>query len=143
MSLSPTGEPAAPEQVGLAIRALAAGSFAGVGAVSAVLWLVRTLQVSGVAPLAPRPSDMIANLVLFGWLGGALCGAILAWGVMASIASIYRRAGFAMVAGFGTLALAVVTAPIDNLLGRWGLLALTGLMTLVVVAILRRPGGVT
>lgn len=140
MPRSPTGEPAAPEHIGLALRALAAGSLAGVGAVSTVMWLVRTLQLSGAAPLAPRPSDMIANLVLLGWLGGALFGAGLAWGLMAPIASAYRRGGFAMVAGFGTLLLAFITAPVDSLFGRWGLLGLTGVATLIVVVVLRRRG---
>ena len=137
MPLSPTGEPAAPEQVGLALRALAAGALAGLGAVSTVMWLVRTLQVSGAAPLAPGPSDMIANLVLLGWLGGALFGAAVSWSIMAPIASTYRRGGFAMVAGFGTLLLAFVTAPVDSLFGRCGLLGLTGLAALIVVLVLR------
>jgi hypothetical protein len=140
MPLSPTGEPAAPEHVGLALRALTAGALAGLGTVSAVMWLVRTLQLSGAAPLAPGPSDMIANLVLLGWLGGALFGAAVAWGVMAPIASTYRRGGFAMVAGFGTLLLAFVTAPVDSLFGRWGLLGLTGIAALMVVVMLRGTG---
>jgi hypothetical protein len=137
---SPTGEPAAPEHVGLALRAMAAGALAGLGAVSTVMWLVRTLQISGAAPLQPRPSDMIANLVLFGWLGGALFGAATAWSIMAPIASAYRRGGFAMVAGFGTLLLSFVTAPVDSLLGRWGLLGLPAVAALFVLALLRRLG---
>ena len=140
MPLSPTGEPAAPEHVGLALRAMAAGALAGLGAVSTVMWLVRTLQVSGAAPLAPRPSDMIANLVLFGWLGGALVGAATAWSIMAPISSAYRRGGFAMVAGFGTLLLAFVTAPIDSLFGRWGLLCAAAVAALLILALLSRVG---
>jgi hypothetical protein len=136
--ISPTGEPAAPEHVGLAFRAMAAGALSGLGAVSTVMWLVRTLQISGAAPLAPHPSDMIANVVLFGWLGGALLGALIAWGIMAPIPSAYRRGGFAMVAGFGTLLLSFVTAPIDSLFGRWGLLGVPAVAALFVLALLRR-----
>ena len=140
MPLSPTGEPAAPEHVGLAFRAMAAGALAGLGAVSTVMWLVRTLQLSGAAPLTPRPSDMIANLVLFGWLGGALIGAAIAWRIMAPMASTYRRGGFAMVAGFATLVLAFVTAPIDSLFGRWGLLGVAAVAALLIMALLSRMG---
>jgi hypothetical protein len=138
MPLSPTGEPAAPEHVGLAIRSLLAGVSAGLAAVSAVLWVARTLQSTGLAPLASKPSDLIANLVLIGWLGGAMLGAALAWGLMSPIASAYRRGAFAMVAGFGSLLAALVTAPVDHFFGTTGLLALAGLATLSFVLLLRR-----
>jgi hypothetical protein len=136
--LSPTGEAAAPHHVDLALKALVAGVLAGLAAVAATMWLVRTLQVAGAAPLAPQPSDSIASLVLFGWLGGALVGAAAAWAIMAPIASAYRRGAFAMVAGFGSLVVAFVTAPVDSLLGRWGLLGLTAVAVLVAVVIARR-----
>ena len=124
MIVSPTGEPAAPDHVGLAFRALAAGTLAGVSAVAAMMWLVRALQAAGHAPLAPTPRDPIANLVLLGWLGGAAGGALAAWAVLRPIASAYRRGGLAMVAGFATLLVSFVTAPVDSLFGRWGLLGL-------------------
>ena len=136
--LSPTGEPVEPDHLGVATRGLIAGVLAGLGAVSAAMWLIRTLQVSGAAPLTPSPSDIIADLVLFGWLGGALVGAGAAWGVLAPIPSSYRRGGLAMVAGFGTLLLGFLTAPVDSFLGRWGLLALTGLSVLTLLWLLSR-----
>ncbi len=122
--LGPTGEPAEPDHVGLAFRALFAGVAAGVAAVSAAMWLYRSLQVSGVAPLAPTVQDPVANLVLFGWLGGALAGFLLAFLLLRPLGSAYRRGGLAMVAGFGALVVGLVTAPVDSLLGRWGLLGL-------------------
>jgi hypothetical protein len=136
--LSATGEPVTPDNLGLAIRSMLAGVAAGVAVVSAAMWLIRTLQVSGAAPLAPRPSDTIANLVLLGWLGGAAVGAAAAWGLMAAIASDYRRGGLAMVAGFGTLLLAFLTAPVDSLFGRWGLVSLTAVCVLLYLILLRR-----
>jgi hypothetical protein len=136
--LSATGEPVTPDNLGLAVRSMLAGIAVGVAVVSAAMWLIRTLQVSGAAPLAPRPSDTIANLVLLGWLGGAAVGAAAAWGLMAAIASDYRRGGLAMVAGFGTLLLAFLTAPVDSLLGRWGLVSLTALCVLLYLVLLRR-----
>lgn len=123
--LSPTGERAAPDHVGLAFRAIAAGTLAGVAFVAAMMWAYRALQASGAAPPAPTAQDPIVNLVLFGWLGGAAAGALAAWLVMRPIASAYRRGGLAMVAGFATLLVSFVTAPVDSLFGRGGLLGLT------------------
>jgi hypothetical protein len=140
---SPTsfsGEPVVPGGLGLALRAVAGGSVAGLGMVAAVLWLFRTLQATGAAPQAPGPGDPIANLVLFGWLGGAGLSALVAWTLMAPITSAYRRGGLAMVAAFGTLALSLVTAPVDSLLGRSGLLGLTLLTLVLFVVIIRRQG---
>lgn len=136
--LSPTGEPAHPEQVGLAFRAMAAGAAAGVGLVAAIMWLVRTLQTAGIAPLAPKPSDTIADLILFGPLVGAFLGALVTWGLAAPIASAYRRGGFAMVAGFATLLLSLVTAPVDHCFGRWGLLVMTAVAAALFLFFLHR-----
>lgn len=136
--LSPTGEPAAPDHVGLALRAVVAGVLAGLAAVAAAMWLVRTLQVTGAAPLAPKPSDSVANLVLVGWLSGALVAAGAAWAIMAPITSAYRRGAFAMVSGFGTLVGSFVTAPVDSLFGRWGLLGLAAVSVLLSAVVARR-----
>lgn len=132
-----TGEPAHPEHVGVALRAIAAGAASGVGAVALVMWLVRTLQLSGRAPLAPTPGDDIATLILLGWTGGALLAGFAAFALMAPLRSGYRRGGFAMVAGFATLLLSFVTAPVDSLLGRWGLLGLTALSGALLLGLLR------
>lgn len=124
-ALSPTGEPAAPDHVGLAFRGIAAGTLAGVAFVAAMMWTYRALQASGAAPPTPTAQDPIVNLVLFGWLGGGGAGALAAWRIMRPIASAYRRGGLSMVAGFATLLVSFITAPVDSLLGRWGLLGLT------------------
>jgi len=134
-----SGEPVVPGGLGLALRAIAGGATAGLGLVSAVLWLFRTLQATGAAPQSPGPGDLAANLVLFGWLGGAGLGALAAWTLMSPIGSAYRRGGLAMVAGFGTLVLSLVAAPVDSLLGRSGLLGLALLAVLLFIMIIRRP----
>jgi hypothetical protein len=121
---SPTGEPAAPDHVGLALKAVTGGVFAGVGATALALYVVRGLQAQTPAPATPATTGLVPNLILTGWLGGACLAALLAWLVMAPIASSYRRGGFAMVAAFATLALALVTMPADALFGRSGLFAI-------------------
>ena len=133
-----TGEPVDPDHLGLALRSVAAGSMAGLGLVSAALWLVRTLQATGAAPREPGPTDFVANLILFGWIGAGMGGGVIAWTLMASISSNYRRGGLAMVAGFGTLLLAFVTAPVDSFLGPAGLLGLVALSALVFLLAMRR-----
>jgi hypothetical protein len=51
---------------------------------------------------------------------------------MAPIRSYYRRGGLAIVAGFATVALALIsTVPIDHFVGRSGLLALSGACALL------------
>jgi len=132
-----TGEPVTADHLGLALRAMTAGSLGGLAAVAAILWLVRTLQATGAAPITPGPRDLVANLVLIGWLGGAGLAAIIAWTLMAPLASTYRRGGLAMVAGFATLVIAFVTAPVDSMLGRAGLVALAVLAGGLFVLMLR------
>lgn len=138
MTESPTGEPGTPDQLGLALQATASGTLFGLAAVAATMWLVRTLQASGAAPLTPTPADPIATLVLVGWIGGAAAGAAAAWLVMRPIPSAYRRGGLSMVAGFATLLLAFVTAPVDSLFGRWGLLGLAAAAAAAGLAMARR-----
>ncbi|MDH4130958.1 MAG: hypothetical protein OEW17_01720 [Gemmatimonadota bacterium] len=123
-NVSPTGEPAAPDHVGLALRAIAAGVLAGVGATALALFVVRGLQAQAPVPSTPVTTGLIPNLILAGWLGGACIAALLAGWVMKPIASSYRRGGFAMVAAFAALALALVTMPADAMFGRSGLLTL-------------------
>jgi len=127
----------------VALRAIAAGAVAGVGVVSLVMWLVRTLQLNGLAPLTPTPADTLATLILLGWTGGAVAGGLIAFGLLAPLVSSYRRGGLAMVAGFGTLLLSFVTAPVDSLLGPWGLLGLAAATAAALILLLRsvRRGG--
>ncbi len=127
MEESATGEPTVPGHLGLALRSVAAGTSAGVALVAATMWLMRTLQESGAAPLDPEPNDPIANLVLFGWVGGAIIGGCVAWVLMRPLTSTYRRGALAMVAGFAGLLLAMLTGPVDISVGRWGLLGLAAI----------------
>lgn len=138
--VSATGEAAQPEHVGIALRGMLAGAVLGLGAVALVMWLVRTLQLAGRAPLAPTPADTIATVILAGWVGGAVLGGLAAWSLLAPIRSSYRRGGLAMVGGFATLLVSFITAPVDSLLGRWGLLGLAAVAVLLFAHLARRIG---
>ena len=128
---SATGEPAAPEHVGLALRAMAAGILFGTGTTGLLLYVVRGLQTGAAVPSATVTTrGLVPNLILTGWLGGALLAALAAWALMAPIQSSYRRGGFSMVAAFGSMVSALITMPADALFGRTGLVGL-GILGLV------------
>lgn len=135
---SATGEEAQPDHVGIALRGILAGAVAGLGLVSLVMWLVRTMQVTGAAPIAPKPSDSIATVILAGWMGSAIAGGFVSWTLLKPIRSAYRRGGLAMVGGFAGLLFTFVTAPVDGVLGRWGLLGLSGVAGLWFVLLARK-----
>ena len=135
---SATGEEAQPDHVGIALRGILVGAVAGLGLVSLVMWGVRTLQVAGGAPLAPKPSDTIATVILAGWMGSAIAGGFVSWTLLKPIRSAYRRGGLAMVGGFAGLLFTFVTAPVDGVLGRWGLLGLAGVAGLWFVLLARK-----
>lgn len=135
---SPTGEPAAPEHVGLALRSVASGVFGGMGLTALVLFLVRRIQAGQPAPAEPTTAGLVPNLILLGWVGGAILAAIIAWSLMQPIGSAYRRGGFAMVAAFATMVVALVTMPADAAFGPAGLLGLGGLAIAAALGLARR-----
>ncbi|HXI20611.1 MAG TPA: hypothetical protein VNH46_05975 [Gemmatimonadales bacterium] len=121
MELSPTGEPAHPGHVGLALRAMAFGVLAGTAFVSLALFAVRTLQQSG----APRSTQF--TILAGGTLGGPALAIGSAWYLMRPLTSAYRRGGFAMVAGFATFVSMLPTRIAEQLFGRFGLLGYAAL----------------
>lgn len=128
---------AAPDHVGVAFRAMGFGGCFGLGVTSALLWLVRTLQLSAPQPADARPSEAIVNLLLLAWLGGAALAAAASFSLMRPLTSLYRRGGLAMVTGFATLAVAFVTQPVDALFGPGGLLGLSVVTTILCLLLAR------
>jgi branched-subunit amino acid permease len=143
LDTSPTGEPAAPEQVGLALRAVLFGTLLGTGAIAAVLWAVRTLQLAHPPGPVPDLSSPAANLLFAGTLAGLLLAAVATWSVLGPLGSAYRRGAFAMVAGFATPVVSLVTMPVEQLFGRIGLLTLAVVSTLSCLLLFRRARGRT
>ncbi len=137
VELSPTGEPAAPGHVGVAFRAMSFGVCFGLGVTAAVLWVVRTVQLSTPTPVDAKPSELVVNLLLLAWLGGAALASVASFSLMQPLTSLYRRGGLSMVAGFATMVVSFVTQPVDAALGRGGLLGLTGLTTLLCLLVAR------
>lgn len=135
---SVSGEPAAPEHVGIAIRAMAFGMFAGTGLIALAMWLRRTLELQGYGSDGPVSGGPIFALVLGGTLGGFLLTIGLSWSLMRPLRSPYRRGGLAIVAGFATVVVMLLTIAADQLAGRWGLLGFAGLCAIGCALLARR-----
>lgn len=71
------------------------------------------------------------TLRLYLLFGGTLSGIVLAswaaWRLLYPIESAYRRGGLAMVSGFSTVLLMLICIPVNQLLGRTGLIILLAL----------------
>ncbi len=137
VELSPTGEVAAPDHVGVAIRAMGFGVLFGLAVTSAVLWVVRTVQLSTPQPVDAKPTEAIVNLLLLAWLGGAALATAAGFSLMRPLTSLYRRGGLSIVAGFATLVISFVTQPVDAAFGRGGILALSALATVLALLLVR------
>lgn len=132
-----------PDPVSLVGRALPFGIAVGVTCQALVTWTVRTLQ-AGRPPAAQPALDSPAALVLLvGTLGGIVAAGFAAWTILAPIRNSWRQAMLAMIAGFGSFALSLVTLPIDRRFGRTGLLVLALAAAILSLLITRRraPGG--
>jgi DMSO/TMAO reductase YedYZ heme-binding membrane subunit len=88
----------------------------------------------------PPPESLTPRLyVLFGGtLAGIVTAAWVAWRLLHPIASDYRRGGLAMVSGFSTVLLMLICIPINQLLGRTGLIILLALSGIVAAILGRR-----
>jgi hypothetical protein len=136
----PTGEPAAPEQVGPALRAVITATLLGAGVIAIALWGVRTLQLAlPVAAGAPPPTSVFILLV-GGTLGGFAAATAAAWKMLAPLVSAYRRGGLSIVAGFATALAMLPAIAAEQLGGRWGLLGYAGVAMLLAALLARgRP----
>jgi hypothetical protein len=63
-------------------------------------------------------------LLFGGTFGGIVIAAVTAWWLLRPIQSTYRRGGLALVCGFATVLVMLITIPIHQLVGRSGLIAL-------------------
>ena len=135
--LSPSGEPAAPQQVGPALRAVVAATLLGAGIIAIALWAGRTVQMDAPAVAGAPPPTVVFIIVVGGTLGGLAAATAVAWTLLAPLASAYRRGGLSMVAGFAT-ALAMLPAVFaEQVGGRWGLLGYGAIAVLLAFLLAR------
>ena len=120
--------------LGFLAPALACAVSAGLVVVTATVLLVDALRDGAY----PEGLTLRLYLLFGGTLAGILIAAGTAWHLLVPIPSSYRRGGLAMVAGFATVVLMLVCIPINEALGRAGLLILLGLSCMTTVLLARR-----
>lgn len=134
----------APAPVGdilaLILGALAFGMSLGVGLLSLVTWLIRTLQASDL-PLAQPERGFTSRLlpvIILGSLGAMAAAGTATWTLLSPVDNPWRKAMLGVIAGAGSFVVSLVTWPVDRSFGRPGLLALAGLAALGCLLIGRR-----
>ena len=120
--------------LGFLAAALAGAVSAGLVVVTATVLVVDALR----AGAYPESLTLRLYLIFGGTLAGILTAAWAAWRLLGPISSAYRRGGLAMVSGFATVLLMLVCIPINQFLGRPGLLVLLGLSVLAAALLTRR-----
>lgn len=104
--------------------------------------VVITGTVLGVDALRTEPSagnlDLSFYLLVGGTLGGVLLAAFAAWWLLAPVGSAYRRGALSIVCAFATVLLMLICIPVNQLLGRVGLVVLLGLSGGVALILARR-----
>lgn len=120
--------------LGFLAAALACAVSAGLLVVTATVLLVETLRGGA------QPESLTLRLYLLfgGTLGGVLIAAGAAWRLLGPIESVYRRGGLAMVSGFSTVLLMLICIPVNQLLGRTGLIILLVLSAIAAALLGRR-----
>jgi hypothetical protein len=120
--------------LGFLAAALASAVSAGLTVVTASVLLVETLRSEA------QQENLTLRLYLL--FGGTLSGIVLAgwaaWSLLGPIQSAYRRGGLAMVSGFSTVLLMLICIPVNQLLGRTGLIILLGLSAIAAALLGRR-----
>jgi hypothetical protein len=106
----------------LLATALASAVAAGLMVITGTVLVVDMLRTGGDSTLSLRFYILVA-----GTLAGLVLATGMAWGLLGVIGSTYRRGGLAIVCGFATVVLMLICVPINQVLGRTGLLVLLGL----------------
>jgi len=107
-----------------AARTVLGGTALGTGLVALVLWEVRTLLKDSPAADLPTITGPALPLLLWGTFGAICLASLVGWFHADRRQSPLRRAAMAMAAGLGTILAAMLAAPLHQLAGRTGLLAL-------------------
>jgi hypothetical protein len=120
----------------LAFLATALSSAISVGLmmITATVLAVDSMRHGGV----PASLNLAFFLLVGGTLAGVLIAAFAAWRLLAPIGSAYRRGALTIVCAFATVLLMLICIPVNQVLGRTGLLVLLGLFAIAAVILARR-----
>lgn len=138
--MSEAQAPEAVDPVKLAAGALAFGVTLGVGLLSLVTWIVRSLQGSelGIAQTTRGLSAGLLPVLLLGTLAAMAAAGIAIWSLLSPIDNPWRKAMLSIIGGAASFVVALITWPVDRAFGKNGLLGLLGLSLVVCWMIGRR-----
>lgn len=123
-----------------AARAVLGGTALGTGLVALVLAGVRDILKDAPASDQPTLAGPALPLLLWGTFGAICLACLVTWLRSDPRQTPFRRAAMAMAAGLGTILAAMLAAPLHELAGPTGLLALTALaLPAALWLLLRRP----
>jgi hypothetical protein len=117
-------ESAPEDPFGLVLGGIAFGLVLGLALQALVGFAVRTAQASAPPAGGLDLNSLPARILLVGTAVAALGAGMATWRVVSPLRHPWRQGMVAILAGFGSFALAVVTLPVDRLLGRPGLIGL-------------------
>jgi hypothetical protein len=102
--------------------------------VTATVLAVDTLRAgSGAANL-----DLRLYLLFGGTVAGIALSAFAAWHLLGPLTSTYRRGGLAMVSAFATVVVMLICIPVNEMVGRTGLLGILGISAAAALVLGRR-----
>lgn len=109
---------------GLVLGGIGFGLLLGLALQALVGFAVRTAQASAPPAGGLDLNSIPARILLVGTAVAALAAGMATWRVVSPLRHPWRQGMIAIIAGFGSFAIAVVTQPVDRLLGRPGLIGL-------------------
>jgi hypothetical protein len=112
------------DPLGLVLGGLGFGLLLGLALQSLVGFGVRTAQASGPPASGLDLNSLPARILLVGTAVAAVAAGMATWRIVSPLRHPWRQGMLSIIAGFGSFALALVTQPIDRLLGRPGLIGL-------------------
>lgn len=136
MTSSP--ESGSGDPLGLALGGLLFGLVLGLALQALVGFAVRTAQASAPPADGLDLSSLPARILLVGTAIAALAASLATWSIVAPIRNPWRQGMLAIIAGMGSFALALVTQPVDRLLGRAGLIGVVVIAGALSVYLARR-----
>ena len=129
---------------GLVLGGIGFGLLLGLALQALVGFAVRTAQASAPPAGGLDLNSLPARILLVGTAVAALAAGMATWRVVSPLRHPWRQGMIAIIAGFGSFALAVVTQPVDRMLGRPGLIGLALVAGLAAAMVGRKlRGGAT
>ena len=107
------------DPIGLALGSIGLGATVGATLVTAGILILRSIQAIEGTGAQPGVEFTVLGASFFGGIGAGLMTAFLS---SRGVEDLWRRAVIAAIAAFGTVLLSAITAPIDMVSGRGGLI---------------------